>query len=82
MGNVHMLCQEFGINDKVEFLGKQESVACILSRCDLSLLNSEKESFGLAVLEAMACGVPAVTTNIGGLPELDRRGHFWLFMRP
>lgn len=74
MGNVHMLCDEFGLNDKVEFLGKQESVACILPRCDLSLLNSEKESFGLSILEAMACGVPAVTTNVGGLPELIEEG--------
>lgn len=73
-GSVHMLCHEFGIEDKVEFLGKQESVACIFPRCDLSLLNSEKESFGLAVLEGMACGVPAVTTNIGGLPELIEDG--------
>lgn len=74
MGSVHMLCHEFGIEDKVEFLGKQESVACILPRCDLSLLNSEKESFGLAILEGMACGVPAVTSNIGGLPELIEDG--------
>lgn len=74
MGSVHMMCEEFGIHDKVEFLGKQESVACILPRCDLSLLNSEKESFGLGILEGMACGVPAVTTNIGGLPELIEDG--------
>ena len=74
MGSVHMLCNEFRIQDKVEFLGKQESVASLLPRCDLSLLNSEKESFGLAILEAMACGVPAVTTNIGGLPELIEEG--------
>ncbi|PFG13595.1 N-acetyl-alpha-D-glucosaminyl L-malate synthase BshA [Bacillus sp. es.036] len=64
------LVNDLGLKDKVKFLGKQENVAEILSICDLKLLLSEKESFGLVALEAMACGVPAIGTNIGGIPEV------------
>lgn len=74
MSKVQELCREHKLEGQVEFLGKQESVACILPRCDLFLLNSKVESFGLAVLEAMACGVPAVTTNVGGLSEVIEEG--------
>jgi glycosyltransferase involved in cell wall biosynthesis len=74
MANVHQVVRDHQLKDQVEFLGNQESVACILPRCDLSLLNSEHESFGLAILEAMACGVPAVTSNVGGLPEVIEHG--------
>ena len=68
------LVNDLGIRDRVKFLGKQENVAEILSICDLKLLLSEKESFGLVALEAMACGVPAVGTNIGGIPEVIEHG--------
>ncbi|MGM0834960.1 MAG: N-acetyl-alpha-D-glucosaminyl L-malate synthase BshA [Bacillota bacterium] len=64
------LVKELGITDKVLFLGKQENVEDLLSISDLKLLLSEKESFGLVLLEAMACGVPSVGTNIGGIPEV------------
>lgn len=64
------LVKELGLDEKVKFLGKQENVAEILSISDLKLLLSEKESFGLVALEAMACGVPAIGTNIGGIPEV------------
>lgn len=64
------LVKEKGLEDDVLFLGNQKDVAEILSICDLKLLLSEKESFGLVLLEAMACGVPAVGTNIGGIPEV------------
>ena len=74
MSLVQELCREYKLQDKVEFLGKQESVACILPRCDLFLLNSKVESFGLAILEGMACGVPAVSTNVGGLSEVIEEG--------
>ncbi|PGH39156.1 MAG: N-acetyl-alpha-D-glucosaminyl L-malate synthase BshA [Candidatus Nephrothrix sp. EaCA] len=58
----------------VRFLGKQEAVEEVLSVADLFLLPSEKESFGLAALEAMACEVPVISSNAGGLPELQIQG--------
>jgi N-acetyl-alpha-D-glucosaminyl L-malate synthase BshA len=61
---------ELGIADRVDFLGDQESVADILPAADVFLLPSQHESFGLAALEAMACGVPVVGSRIGGLPEV------------
>ncbi|MET3113340.1 N-acetyl-alpha-D-glucosaminyl L-malate synthase BshA [Pedobacter sp. CG_S7] len=68
------MCRELGISDHVRFLGKQEAVEEILSVSDLFLMPSESESFGLAALEAMACKVPAITSNAGGLPELNIDG--------
>ena len=65
------LCRTLGISDHVRFLGKQDAVEEILSVSDLFLMPSESESFGLAALEAMACKVPAITSNAGGLPELN-----------
>ncbi|MDM5199496.1 N-acetyl-alpha-D-glucosaminyl L-malate synthase BshA [Fictibacillus enclensis] len=64
------LVQDLNIEEHVLFLGKQENVAELFSISDLKLLLSEKESFGLVLLEAMACGVPVVGTNIGGIPEV------------
>ena len=58
----------------VLFLGKQENIADLFSISDLKLLLSEKESFGLVLLEAMACGVPGIGTNIGGIPEVIDHG--------
>jgi len=68
------LCRELGIGDAVRFLGKLEAVEEVLSVADLFLMPSEKESFGLAALEAMACEVPVISTNTGGLPELNVQG--------
>ncbi|TCC95535.1 N-acetyl-alpha-D-glucosaminyl L-malate synthase BshA [Pedobacter hiemivivus] len=68
------LCRDLGICDNVRFLGKQDAVEEILSVSDLFLMPSESESFGLAALEAMACKVPAITSNSGGLPELNIDG--------
>ncbi|MHA4893240.1 N-acetyl-alpha-D-glucosaminyl L-malate synthase BshA [Pedobacter sp. PWIIR3] len=68
------LCRDLGIVDNVRFLGKQDAVEEILSVSDLFLMPSESESFGLAALEAMACKVPAITSNAGGLPELNIDG--------
>lgn len=72
--NIEILCRELGICDGLNFLGKQESVEEILSVCDLFLLPSETESFGLAALEAMACEVPVVSSNAGGIPEVNIEG--------
>lgn len=68
------LCQQLGIEDKVIFFGNSDEVNKILCFTDLFLLPSEKESFGLAALEAMACGVPVISTNTGGLPEVNQHG--------
>ncbi len=65
---------DLGINNDVRFLGKQEAVEEVLSVADLFLMPSEKESFGLAALEAMACEVPVISSNTGGLPELNIQG--------
>ncbi|MCM3633036.1 MULTISPECIES: N-acetyl-alpha-D-glucosaminyl L-malate synthase BshA [Paenibacillus] len=63
-----------GLEDKVLFLGKQEDVAQVISMADILLLPSEKESFGLVALEAMACGVPTIGSTAGGIPELVTHG--------
>ncbi|WP_339146480.1 MULTISPECIES: N-acetyl-alpha-D-glucosaminyl L-malate synthase BshA [unclassified Sutcliffiella] len=68
------LVKELGLKDKVLFLGKQENLEDLYSISDLMLLLSEKESFGLVLLEAMACGVPSVGTKIGGIPEVIDNG--------
>lgn len=68
------LCRDLGTCDDVRFLGKLEAVEEVLSVADLFLMPSEKESFGLAALEAMACEVPVLTSNAGGIPELNITG--------
>ncbi|SFJ99932.1 N-acetyl-alpha-D-glucosaminyl L-malate synthase BshA [Halobacillus dabanensis] len=70
----HQLVSDMDLEDDVLFLGKQENVSELLSISDLKLLLSEKESFGLVLLEAMACGVPCIGTNIGGIPEVIDHG--------
>lgn len=72
--NAENLCRELQISDDVRFLGKLEAVEEVLSVADLFLMPSAKESFGLAALEAMACEVPVVSTDTGGLPELNIHG--------
>lgn len=68
------LARRKGIKDRVVFLGKQDQVQTKLAIADLMLLPSELESFGLAALEAMACKVPSIATNVGGIPELIEHG--------
>ncbi len=68
------ICRELDITADVRFLGKLDAVEEVLSVADLFLMPSESESFGLAALEAMACQVPVVSTNIGGIPELNIHG--------
>jgi len=64
------LCREINLCDHVKFLGKQDGLVDILNAADVFLIPSQSESFGLAALEAMACGVPVVSSSVGGLPEL------------
>lgn len=71
---IEKMCREIHLCDEVRFLGKQEAIEEILSVCDLFIMPSESESFGLAALEAMACQVPVISTNTGGLPELNVNG--------
>jgi len=66
--------RDLGIADRVQFLGKQDSVERFFQASDLFLLPSEFESFGLSALEAIACGVPVIGARGGGLPELVRHG--------
>ncbi|MGM9923138.1 MAG: N-acetyl-alpha-D-glucosaminyl L-malate synthase BshA [Bacillus sp. (in: firmicutes)] len=74
MSTVCELVEELGLQEQVLFLGKQDNVQELYSISDLMLLLSEKESFGLVLLEAMACGVPCIGTNIGGIPEVIDHG--------
>ncbi|WP_273125988.1 N-acetyl-alpha-D-glucosaminyl L-malate synthase BshA [Metabacillus sp. HB246100] len=68
------LVRELGLTNEVLFLGKQDNLEELYSISDLMLLLSEKESFGLVLLEAMACGVPCIGTNAGGIPEVIIEG--------
>jgi N-acetyl-alpha-D-glucosaminyl L-malate synthase BshA len=68
------LSKKLGIEDDIRFLGKLEAIEEVLSVADLFLMPSEKESFGLAALEAMACEVPVISSNAGGIPELNIDG--------
>jgi len=72
--NAEKMCRDLDICQDARFLGKQEAVEEILSVSDLFLIPSESESFGLAALEAMACKVPVISSDIGGLPELNING--------
>lgn len=68
------LCREKDLCDQIIFLGSVKNPTDALMVADLFILPSESESFGLAALEAMACGVPVISTNTGGLPEVNRHG--------
>lgn len=71
---IEKLCRDLGMCDEIRFLGKQDAIEEILSVGDLFLMPSESESFGLAALEAMACQVPVISSNTGGMPELNIHG--------
>lgn len=68
------LVHQLNLHNSVDFLGKQDEVAPLVDSADILLLPSEKESFGLVALEAMACGVPVVGTIAGGIPEVVQHG--------
>ena len=71
---IEALCRDLGVYQDVRFLGKLDTIEEALSLADLFLLTSEKESFGLAALEAMACEVPVISSNAGGIPEVNIHG--------
>jgi len=68
------LCRQIGLCDEIRFLGKQNAVEELLAISDLFMLPSGNESFGLAALEAMACQIPVISTNVGGIPEVNTHG--------
>ena len=72
--NCERLCRELNLCDDIRFLGKQDAIEELLAICDLFIMPSENESFGLAALEAMACEVPVISSNGGGLPEVNIHG--------
>lgn len=71
---IEVLCRELGVQADVRFLGKLDTIEEALSLADLFFLTSEKESFGLAALEAMACEVPVISSNAGGITEVNIHG--------
>ena len=71
---VRDLASRYELNDRVEFLGEIDEVESIVAAADVALFPSESESFGLSMLEAQACGVPVVATQVGGLPEVVLHG--------
>ena len=72
--NIEVLCRQLGNCDQIRFLGKQDPVEELLAVADLFVLPSENESFGLAALEALACEVPVISSNAGGIPEINVQG--------
>jgi len=80
--NAERLCRQLGICADVRFLGKQDAIEELLAICDLFLIPSENESFGLAALEAMACEVPVISSNSGGLPEVNVHGQTGFLSEP
>lgn len=74
MSRMLQLVRELGLEDQVLFLGQRDNLSDIYNMSDLKLLLSEKEAFGLVLLEAMACGVPCIGANIGGMPEIIEPG--------
>jgi len=73
-GPMEQLSRDMNLGEDVRFVGKLDAIEEVLSVADLFLMPSEKESFGLAALEAMACEVPVISSNTGGLPELNVKG--------
>jgi len=73
-GECERYSREIGIFEEIKFMGKQDALVEILSVADIFIIPSQSESFGLSALEAMACGVPVISSSVGGLPELNLHG--------
>ncbi len=73
------IADELGVRNRIYFAGSDQNIEHLLPLLDLFLLPSEQESFGLAALEAMACGAPVIASDVGGLPELVTEGSGFLF---
>jgi N-acetyl-alpha-D-glucosaminyl L-malate synthase BshA len=82
LGTAYRLGHELGVSHLVDAIGPQEAVIPLLSIADVFLLPSAQESFGLAALEAMACEVPVVASNVGGLPEVIEHGRTGFLHEP
>jgi L-malate glycosyltransferase len=82
LGDAVQLARALGLADDVQFLGEQDQVIPLMSVSDVFLLPSAQESFGLAALEAMACGVPVVASRVGGLPEVIEHGRIGMLHLP
>lgn len=72
--NIEELCRQMNLCEEIRFLGKQDPIEELLAISDLFLMPSESESFGLAALEAMACQVPVISSDTGGIPEINIHG--------
>lgn len=72
--NIELMCRELGVCNRVVSVGKIRDAANLMKISDLFLLPSQTESFGLAALEAMAVGVPVISSNTGGIPEVNKHG--------
>ncbi|MET3575157.1 N-acetyl-alpha-D-glucosaminyl L-malate synthase BshA [Bhargavaea ullalensis] len=81
MSDMHALATDIGVGTEVLFLGKRDDLPDLFSISDLNMLLSEKEAFGLVLIEAMACGVPCIGSDIGGIPEVITDGENG-FIRP
>jgi N-acetyl-alpha-D-glucosaminyl L-malate synthase BshA len=81
-GKAEWAAREQGVDEYVHFLGKQDNIEDLISAADLLLLPSENESFGLVALEAMACEVPVVASDVGGLPEVVTSGEDGFLVEP
>jgi len=77
---IQEMVSNFGIEDKVEFLGTRKDVPKLLNQSDIFLLSSNYEGFGLVIAEAMACGLPIVSTNVGAIHELIEHRHSGLLV--
>jgi N-acetyl-alpha-D-glucosaminyl L-malate synthase BshA len=73
-GDCERLSRELEIFEDIKFMGKQDALVELLSVADIFIIPSQSESFGLSALEAMSCGVPVISSSVGGLPELNHHG--------